>query len=212
MDIIVGLLAIFAGFVFCFRGYLLMRLVIPVWGFFAGFAAGAGFIAGLTDRPFLGTVFGWTLGMFLGLLFAFLAYTYYAVAIVLAMASVGYLLGAALMVALGIDWNWLIVVVGVVFGLLLAMFSIRSRLPAVLLTVFTAMGGATAIIGGLLLVFNTIDTEQLGEGTVTSTIDASWAWWIVYFVLAMAGIGAQVAMTQQMQADVREAWGQQAAA
>lgn len=208
MDIIVGLLAVIAGFAFCFRGYLLMRLVIPVWGFFAGFAAGAGFIAGLTDRAFLGTVFGWIVGLVLGVLFAFLAYTYYAVAIVLAMASVGYLLGAALMVALGVDWNWLIVAVGVVFGLVLGVAAIRSELPAVLLTVLTALGGATAIVGGLMLVFGTVDTEELGNGTVTSAIDASWGWWLLYAVIAFAGIGAQIAVTQQLRASVRSAWEQ----
>jgi len=38
-DIILGLLALAVGALFCFRGYLTMRLVIPVWGAFAGFLA-----------------------------------------------------------------------------------------------------------------------------------------------------------------------------
>ncbi len=208
MDIIVGLLAIAAGLAFCFRGYLLMRLVIPIWGFFVGFALGAGMIAAVTDRAFLGTVLAWIVGLALGLLFAFIAYTYYAVAIVLAMASVGYLLGTALMVALDVEWNWLIVTVGIIVGLLLAFAAIVGDLPTTLLTVLTAMGGATAIVGGIMLLVNRLDVEDLGDDAVTSTINASWGWWLLYLVLAVAGILAQVTATAQVRASIRESWGQ----
>lgn len=208
MDIIVGLLAIAAGLAFCFRGYLLMRLVIPIWGFFVGFALGAGMIAAVTDRAFLGTVLAWIVGLALGLLFAFIAYTYYAVAIVLAMASIGYLLGTALMVALDVEWNWLIVTVGIIVGLLLAVAAIVGDLPTTLLTVLTAMGGATAIVGGIMLLVNRLDVEDLGDDAVTSTINASWGWWLLYLVLAVAGILAQVTATAQVRASIRESWGQ----
>jgi hypothetical protein len=208
VDIIVGLLAIAAGLAFCFRGYLLMRLVIPIWGFFVGFALGAGMIAAVTDRAFLGTVLAWIVGLALGLLFAFIAYTYYAVAIVLAMASIGYLLGTALMVALDVEWNWLIVTVGIIVGLLLAVAAIVGDLPTTLLTVLTAMGGATAIVGGIMLLVNRLDVEDLGDDAVTSTINASWGWWMLYLVLAVAGILAQVTATAQVRASIRESWGQ----
>ena len=36
-DIIVGVLAIAIGALFCFRGWIAMRIVIPIWGAFAGF-------------------------------------------------------------------------------------------------------------------------------------------------------------------------------
>ena len=208
MDIVVGLLAIAAGLAFCFRGYLLMRLVIPIWGFFVGFALGAGMIAAATDAKFLGTVLAWIVGLALGLLFAFIAYTYYAVAIVLAMASIGYLLGTALMVALDVEWNWLIVTVGIIVGLLLAVAAIVGDLPTTLLTVLTAMGGATAIVGGIMLLVNRLDVEDLGDDAVTSTINASWGWWLLYIVLAVAGILAQVTATAQVRASIRESWGQ----
>lgn len=208
VDIVVGLLAIAAGLAFCFRGYLLMRLVIPIWGFFVGFALGAGMIAAATDAKFLGTVLAWIVGLALGLLFAFIAYTYYAVAIVLAMASVGYLLGTALMVALDVEWNWLIVTVGIIVGLLLAVAAIVGDLPTTLLTVLTAMGGATAIVGGIMLLVNRLDVEDLGDDAVTSTINASWGWWLLYLVLAVAGILAQVTATAQVRASIRESWGQ----
>ena len=85
-DIVLGLLAIIAGGVMLFAGQLVLRFVIPIWGFFAGFAFGAGLVAELADERFLGTVLGWILGLVFAVVFAVLAYLFYAVAVILAMA------------------------------------------------------------------------------------------------------------------------------
>ena len=111
-DIVLGLFAIIAGAVILFAGQFVLRLVIPIWGFFAGFAFGAGLFAGLADERFLGTVLGWISGFVCALIFAVLAYFFYAVAVMLAMAAFGFAIGSGLVVALGIDWNWVAVLVG----------------------------------------------------------------------------------------------------
>ena len=81
-DIVVGLIAVLTGAVFCFRGYLAMRIIIPLWGAFAGFMLGAGIVA--TDAGFLATALGWIVGLAVALLFGLLAYLYDEVAVVLA--------------------------------------------------------------------------------------------------------------------------------
>ena len=205
-DIIVGLLAVAAGLMFCFRGYLLMRIVIPVWGFFVGFALGGAIISAITDRAFLGTVLGWIVGIVIGVVFAVIAYTYYAVAVVLTMGTVGYLLGSTLMVALDIRWNWLVIAVGVVVGFVLALGAILIDLPTVVLTVVTALSGATAVIGGAMLIVNRLDLADLGDDVITSQINASWGWWLAYLVLALAGVFAQVQATENVRASVRSTW------
>ena len=205
-DILVGLLAVVAGLLFCFRGYLLMRIVIPLWGFFVGFALGGAIISAITDRAFLGTVLGWIVGIVIGLVFAFIAYTYYAVAVVLTMATVGYLLGSTLMVALDVRWNWVVVAVGVVVGFVLALGAILIDLPTVVLTVVTALSGATATIGGVMLIVNRLDLADLGDDAITSQINASWGWWLAYLVLALAGVFAQVQATENVRASVRSTW------
>jgi hypothetical protein len=205
-DIIVGLLAVAAGLMFCFRGYLLMRIVIPVWGFFVGFALGGAIISAITDRAFLGTVLGWIVGIVIGVVFAVIAYTYYAVAVVLTMGTVGYLLGSTLMVALDIRWNWLVIAVGVVVGFVLALGAILIDLPTVVLTVVTALSGATATIGGVMLIVNRLDLADLGDDAITSQINASWGWWLAYLVLALAGVFAQVQATENVRASVRSTW------
>ena len=55
-DIILGVLAIMAGAFMLFAGQFVLRIALPIWGFFAGFAFGAGIVAARADERFLGTV------------------------------------------------------------------------------------------------------------------------------------------------------------
>src|SRR4029079_8826002 len=84
-----GLLAIIAGGAMLVAGQFVLRLVIPIWGFFAGFAFGACIVAELADEHFLCTVLGGVLGLVFAVVFAVLAYLYYYVAIVIAMGAAG---------------------------------------------------------------------------------------------------------------------------
>src|SRR4051794_40282532 len=145
-DILLGILAIFAGAVMLFAGQFVLRLVLPIWGFFAGFAFGAGLFAELADERFLGTALGGVSGLVCALIFALLAYLYYAVAIVLAMAAFGFAIGAGLVVALGIDWNWLAVLVGLVVGAILGVVSVIGNMPMVVLALVSAIAGAVSIV------------------------------------------------------------------
>src|SRR5690242_19924872 len=98
VDIILGALALVAGVLMLFSGRLVLRLVLPVWGFFSGFAFGAGLVAGFADEHFLGTVLGWVLGLVFALIFAIFAYLYFAVAVVLAMSTFGFAIGSGFVV------------------------------------------------------------------------------------------------------------------
>src|SRR3954451_11663670 len=100
-DILLGLLAIIAGGAMLLAGQFVLRLVIPIWGFFAGFAFGAGIVANFADEHFLGTVLGWVLGLVFAVIFAVLAYLYYYVAIVLAMGAAGFAIGSGFIIAIG---------------------------------------------------------------------------------------------------------------
>ncbi|MGC4066820.1 MAG: hypothetical protein QM784_19725 [Polyangiaceae bacterium] len=83
-DVVLGLLAIIVGALFCFQGYLALRLIIPIWGALAGFSVGAGFVAEITGDGFLSTGVSWIVGIAVALLFAVVAYLYYAVSVVVA--------------------------------------------------------------------------------------------------------------------------------
>ncbi|BDE59023.1 DUF4203 domain-containing protein [Rhodococcus hoagii] len=191
-DVVLGILAVLAGAVFCFRGLPAMRIVIAFWGAFAGFGLGAALVAAIGGDSYLSTALGWVVGVLVAILFAVLAYLYYAVAVVLAMASAGFALGAGATVALGVTWNWVIVLVGVLIGIALAVFALAVDLPAMLLVIVSALGGAVAIVGGAMLLTGVLDAADFGHASITRTIDDDWWWYAFYLLLAVAGVVAQL--------------------
>jgi len=183
-----------------------MRIVIPIWGFFAGFVLGAGAVSAFDDSEFLNTVLGWVLGLAIGLLFALIAYLYYEVAVVLAFSSIGFAFGSSLMTALDIDWNWLVILGGVALGVVFAIIAIMGELPMILLVVFSMIAGALVMTAGLMLLFGAIETEDWTNDSVVNLIDDDWWWWVIAFVLAMAGLLAQVKTIASMRWSMRAAW------
>lgn len=206
MDIVLGLLALIVGAALCFRGYFTMRLVIPIWGAFQGFLIGASLVAANTDDGFLEGLLAWVVGIVLAAVFGYLAYAYFVAAVVLTMATIGFVLGSSLIVALDIDWSWLILLAGVLVGALVGWAALATRLPMVLLTVVTAAGGATMMVGGLLLLFDVVQSADIGQGGVAQEIDASLWWWLLAVGLFVAGIVAQLSAIREREADLYELW------
>src|SRR4051794_7214875 len=205
-DIILGLLAIIAGGAMLVAGQFVLRLVIPVWGFFAGFAFGAGIVAGFADERFLGTALGWVLGLVFALIFAVLAYLYYYVAIVIAMGAAGFAIGSGIVVALGIDWNWVAVLVGLVVGILVGLVSVFANVPMIMLVVIGSIAGAVSVVGGLMLVVGSLNSADFDRGDFTDTVSNSWAWSLLLLVLALGGILVQARQRALMRQTIREAW------
>ena len=205
-DVVVGVLALFVGALFCFRGYLAMRIIIPLWGAFAGFLLGAGLVDAGSDDRFLRSILGWIIGIAVACLFALIAYLYYEVSVVLAMAAIGFALGTSAMVALGVSWSWLIVLVGVLAGAALALVAIVADLPVFLLMVLTALAGASTAVFGLMLLFGAVDTADLDSALTTERLDDDWWWYAGYAAIAIAGIVVQVRYTERLRASLREQW------
>lgn len=202
-DVIVGLLSTLVGLVLCFRGYLAMRVVIPIWGAFVGFFAGVGLVAASTgDGAFSGAL-PWVAGIALALLFGFLAYAYYAVSVIVSLAGIGFVLGASLMVGLGIGWTWIIVAVGVLCGAALGWLAISVDLPMVILIVLTSLGGASAVVGGLMVLTGALETSDFDRADVVARMDASPLWWLAYVALAVLGFLAQTRTLGSARTDLR---------
>jgi hypothetical protein len=203
-DVFVGIIALLTGAVFCFRGYLAMRIVIPVWGAFAGFMLGAGIVAG--DAGFLANLTGWLVGAALAVVFGAIAYLYYEVSVIIGMMAIGFVLGTGLMVALGVSWSWLIVLSGVVLAVVLSFVAIAADLPMTLLTVLTALAGASTMVGGLMLMFGTVDLDDFDLGTTTENIGDGWWWFVLYGGLVVAGMIAQFTDVDRRRETLRQAW------
>jgi hypothetical protein len=204
-DIVLGLLAVLIGAVFCFRGYFAMRIIIPIWGAFAGFVLGAG-IMSTTGDEFLGTALSWVVSSAVALLFGLVAYLYYEVAVFIGMTSIGFVLGTTVMVAFGVTWSWLIILVGVITAAVLAFVSIMGDMPMVLLTILTALAGASAITGGFMLMFGVIDTSDFDSTVTTSGVDDDWWWYALYLILAVVGMISQIRESDIRNNTLRSAW------
>lgn len=189
-----------------FAGQFVLRLILPIWGFLAGFAAGAGLVADLADERFLGTVFGWILGLVLGLVLAILAYFFFAVAVILAMASFGFAIGSGLVVAIGIDWNWVAVLVGLLVGAIVGLASIFLDMPMIVLIVIGSIAGAVTVVGGLMLLTGSLNSADFTRATFTESVKDSWGWWLTLVVLALLGIIIQARQRAVMRRTIHAYW------
>lgn len=205
-DWVLAILLIAVGALFNLRGYVSMRLVFALWGALAGFGLGAGAVAAITGDGFLATTLAWLVGGVTAIVVAALAYLFYAVSVLMAMSAIGYVLGATLITALGVQWQWLIALVGIAAGIALAIVALRFDLPSVLLIILTAAAGAAAVIAGVMLLVGTLDADALSRATVTERLDDSFLWWLGYAALAVVGVVVQTVELHRLGAQRVEAW------
>ena len=204
-DWVAGLLALGIGAIFCFRGYLAMRLMITLWGALAGFALGASI--GADDGGILANTLSWILAIVLALVFALVAYLSYEVSVAIAMGSIGFILGASVLVAIGVTWNWVIVLVGLAAGVLLAIVAIIGDLPGIILVVLSALAGASAIVAGLMLLTDVLDTDRITRsGAITEQLNDDWYWYVIWAVAAAAGLLTQMRTREREMETMRQAW------
>lgn len=205
-DVIVGLLAMLIGALFCFRGWLMLRILIPLWGAFAGFLLGAGLVASIGGQSFLRTLLGWVIGAAVALAFGLIAYLYYEVSVIIAMAAIGFSIATTALVAMGVTWSWVTVLIGVLVAVLLAFIAIVGDLPMVILTVLSAMAGASTIVGGAMLVSGVVNLADFTSSATTQRLDDDWWWYAIYAGLVILGIVAQVRSVGRLTASMRQSW------
>lgn len=205
-EIIVGIFAVLIGGLFAFQGGNLMRIIFPFAGFFVGFSAGAAMVSGITGDGFMSTVLGWVVGFCVALLFAILAYFFYAFAIVLAFAGLGFSLTAAILTLLHLDWSWLVVILGSVVGLIFGVFAIASNLPMIALIVATSFFGAAMIIYGLLLVFNVASFGDFANGAVYVYIKNHAGAYILWLIAGITASLTQIRILGEQMKLAEEYW------
>lgn len=205
-DLLVGLVAVVAGAALCGRGYLALRLLIPLWGAYTGFLLGAAVVAAITDEPVLRAAVGWPVAIVVAVLFAAMAYLYYELSVIISMAAIGFSLGTALMVVIGVRWSWLIVLVAVGVGALLALLAIATDLPSVLLVALSATAGAATVVFGVMLLVGHIETTDLTSGSLTDRLHDDGWWYVLYVVIALMGATVQLASRREAGETLRSRW------
>ena len=187
-----AILALIIGALALLAGYRLFLLLLPIWGFFAGFAMGAHATTLLFGTGFLSTITSWIVGFVAGLIFAVLSYLIYIVGVALLSAAFGYFLGAGLML-LFVEPGLLVTLVGLAGAVIMAFVVLAFNIQKPVLEFITSFGGATAVLTGVLLLFGRIPLEALGQNPVRAVLDDSIFWLIVWLVLGFVGFGIQIA-------------------
>jgi hypothetical protein len=191
--IIVGGLAVLIVLAFAFLGYRFFLVLLPIWGFLAGFAIGANVVASLFGEGFLATITGWGIGFVLALVCAVLAYFFWYAAVVILAGSVGYALGGSALAALGIDPGFLTVLAGLALGAVFLIGALVLNVPKYVIVVLTGLGGAAGIVLGAALVVGRVPVSSLGSaGLLGSVIHDSLLWAGTWAILAIAGMIVQL--------------------
>ncbi len=195
--ICIGVIGILFGLTALFAGYRLFLVLLPIWGFFAGFAIGAQALQALFGTGFLSELTSWIVGLVVGILFAVLSYLFYLVGVAILAGSIGYALGAGIIFAISPDWNLLAFLVGIVAAIVVAALVILLNIQKWVIILLTSIGGAGAIIAALLIMFGIVSLADVGQNAIISYWRENWLWYLVGIALAVVGFIAQARSTSQ---------------
>ena len=191
--LLVGIVAIALGAAFMLLGYRLALILLPLWGFFAGLIFGAQVLQEFFGEGFLATATSWVVGVVIGLIFAVLSYLFWYIAVVIVFASIGYWLGWGFMSLIGFsETGFAAFAIGLLFGAVFAVAAFVTGVPLAALVVITAVGGAHAVVTGILVLLGTVEVSDLGTGIASAIITANIGWWLVALGLAIVSIIVQL--------------------
>ena len=189
--LLLGALAVAIGLAFAFWGFRVFLILLPIWGFFAGFLLGANGIDYIFGDGFLATTTGWVVGFLLGLLFAVLSYLYYWVAVILLGGALGYQLTIGLLQWIGFDADGIIAfALALIGGAVFAVGFFLLRMPAVLVIVATAISGAGATVAGIAIGLGLIDYREMAGGIFGAYAVSDMGWLGIIAAIAIAFAGA----------------------
>jgi len=197
-----GLIALLFGLAVIFSGYRLFLVLLPVWGFFAGFFLGVQTIQWLLNENLLATVTSWAVGFIVGAIFAVLSYLFYFIAVGIISFSLGYGATYAVLAWIGMDSaEFLIWLIAVVVGIAVALGVYYFNIQKYAIIVATAVGGTGLVIFTLLAMFSGMGPIELMMDPVKTAVDESF-WWLLFFlVIAGLGIIAQIQANRSFEAE-----------
>jgi hypothetical protein len=132
-------------------------------------------------------------GFIVAAIFAVLAYLFYIAAVAIASFSLGYSVTVGLLTALGLPLMYGITawIIAVVVGVVVAVVVLRFNIQKLVIELATAFLGAGAIVGVFVLLFGG-PAAQVLDNPVKFVLDNSPIWLIVFIVLGVMGLVAQI--------------------
>ena len=209
--LLAGGFLLFMGSLIAFGGYRFFLILLPIYGFFIGLSFGAHSVQALFGDGFLSTTTSWVVGFFAGLLFALLSYLFWAFAVALAAGSLGYALVAGFFGLFGADLDVVVWIVGVVVGFGFAIGALMLNVQKAAVIVATGLLGAWAIVGTFLFLFTSATPESIAEDGAKMVLDDHPLWFIIFAVVAAAGISFQFRMNRSYEIERYNRWEVEAA-
>jgi hypothetical protein len=199
--IIVGLFALAIGLGLAFYGFKIFLILLPIWGFFAGLVVGAGAISYIFGDGFLATTLSWVVGLGVGVVFAVLSYLYYFGAVALLGGVLGYQLAVSALTWIGFSAEgWIVFLLALIAGAIVAVGFLVAGMPAVIAIVGTAILGAGTAVTGLLVTLGIVPLATLNAGFwgAYQAHELSVVWLIAAIALAIVGIYYQTRAVRDM--------------
>ena len=190
-DTFIGLLTLVVGIILCFGGHRFFRFLMVLVGLTAGFVLGASGVAAITKGQFLESIWGWVVAVLVALALGGLAIPFYAAAVAVLGGVVAYLVASGVLVYLGYGTGTLTQAVGIVAGAVAIVLIYLFRVHRLLVIAVTALGGAGAILAGVLVLLGKVAFDVHTASDPTEAIRGTPVWPLLLIVLFLAGVGAQ---------------------
>jgi hypothetical protein len=187
---VAGLLVLFLGAALAFAGYRFFLGLLPVLGFLFGFGFGAQMMQALFGQGFLATATSWVVGLLFAAAFAAFSYLFYLFAVSFVAFALGYTLGVGVLEALGLDFGFLVWLVGALVGLAVAFGALVLNLQKYVVIAATAVLGAGLVVGTLLFLVGGLPPAETVANPVRAALQGSPLWLLLF--LAVAAVGAVV--------------------
>lgn len=191
--IFISLIVLVIGLAILVYGYRIFLVLLPVWGFFAGFWLGADVTSLLLGSGFLGSVMGWVVGFVLGLIFAVSSYLFYRLAVAIQAAIIAYGLGSGLVAAF-FGYGILSAFSGIGAALMVLILTFAFNLQKYIVIAVTSILGSNLVLVSALLFFGriTLQSLQANGSSIIPIVQDSWFWSLAWLVMAVAGVWGQI--------------------
>ncbi len=203
-----GLIASLFGALLCFFGYRLFLVLLPIWGFFFGLVLGAQSMQAIFGTGFLSTITSWVVGFVVAVVFAGLSYLFYFFAVALIAGSLGYIATAGILLALGMEMNFLTWLIAIVVAVALAFVTLRFNLAKWVIIIATAVAGAAVAFGAFFVMF--FPHAQLLENPIRAFLNQSPLLAITALIFAAVGIVFQFRSTKSYTVVEYDNWAEEA--
>ncbi len=187
--LVAAFVALMIGVAFCFYGYRVFLVMLPIWGFFAGLWLGIEGVSLILGEGFLATTTGLVVGFFLGLVAAVLAYLVYFAGVATIAFGFGAAVAVGLLTAIGIDAEIVLLIVGIASGGVVAAATLLLNLQKYAIELITAIGGANGIVLAPLMLLDrvSLDSLETAGNSIKPILADSWFWLVVWLAVAVAG-------------------------